>query len=238
MFEVTGLTAGYGKLDILHDVSLTIATGESVAVFGRNGAGKTTMAGALLGTVKMKSGTVQLDDTRLDRFSTDRIVGAGLALVPQSRGLFSKQSVEANLRLACFGAHLRRSKLRNRIDEIFDLFPALVKRRDVTAASLSGGEQQMLAIARALVPAPAVIILDEPSIGLAPRIVDDVAKLMVRLQAEGVSFLVAEQNITWLTPLISKYYMLEQGHIVEQGTTAGGDAAIKKMLTRYLGETA
>ena len=235
MFEIADLNAGYGKLSIIRGVSLEVADGSAVAVFGRNGAGKTTLMHALMGLIRPTAGAVRLDGERIDHLRTEQIVGRGMALVPQARGLFMRQTVEENLELAAYGLHLPSRERSARAAEMFDRFPALGERRSLIAASLSGGEQQMLAIAKALIRQPRFLLLDEPSTGLAPRVVDLLADTVSRLRAEGQSFLITEQNVDWVLGLVDRVCVIDQGLVVEEfaGTDAGDQVA--GILARYLG---
>ncbi len=216
ILEVDGLTAGYGDLPVLRGVSLTVEEGEIVSVVGANGAGKTTLLGALSGIVERFDGTIRLAGTDITQARPDAIVGQGLVLVPEGRRLFPFLTVHENLEL---GAYHRagRKHLSRRLDEVFELFPVLADRRVQRAGTLSGGEQQMCAIARGLMRGPKVLMLDEPSLGLAPVIVERVFELIERLRETKLTVLLVEQNVSDCLRLSDRAYVLEQGEIVLTG---------------------
>lgn len=237
MLQLTDLHAGYGKLTVLRGISLTIGPGETVGIFGRNGAGKTTLMNAILNLVHVTAGEVRLGGQRIDGRAPESIVRRGLSLVPQSRGNFASQTVTENLRLACFGGGIQRGEYRARLDEVFARFPPLASRRDVLASNLSGGEQQMLAIAKALMRRPKVLLLDEPSTGLAPRVVEQLAETVRELRGRELALVVTEQNIQWVLELVDQVHILDQGRIVEslQPTGELADEA-QRVIASYLGE--
>jgi branched-chain amino acid transport system ATP-binding protein len=233
VLRVSGLHAGYGPVEVLHGIDITVTTGEVVVVLGANGAGKTTMMRAVSGTIPRR-GSVQLDDHDISRTSPDAIVRAGVAQVPQGRGTFVDLSLEDNLRI---GAYTRRDdEISADIDRWYEVFPRLAQRRSQKAGTLSGGEQQMLAIARALMSRPRLLLCDEPSLGLAPIIVQELFGILGRLnKEEGLSVLLVEQNANLAMGIADRAYLLETGTIVASGDadTIRNDDAIRKAYLGY-----
>lgn len=220
MLKVENLSAKYGTIEALRGVSLDLSKGEMVAVVGSNGAGKTTLLNAISGAHRASSGTVTLLGKNITSRSLDRVIRAGMALVPEGRRIVAPLSVEENLGLSQYARRAnaaRRRELREMVDE---LFPVLVRRRNQVAGSLSGGEQQMLAFARSLMTDPEVMLLDEPSMGLAPSVVDDVYEAVQKIHALGRSILLVEQNATLALELASRAYVLRRGTVVFEGTSA------------------
>jgi len=232
MLELSGVRAGYGPVSVLQDVSLTLEQGEIVVMLGANGAGKTTTMRAISGMIG-RSGHIVFEGVDITRATPDAIVQAGIAQVPQGRGTFPELSVDDNLRL---GAFTRRDRdIEKDMDRWFGVFPRLMERRQQRAGSLSGGEQQMLAIARALMSRPRLLLCDEPSLGLAPLITKELFEVIQRLNAEeGVSVLLVEQNANLAMHMASRVYLLETGRIVATGSAAelSADDTIRKA---YLG---
>lgn len=233
LLDVQNLTAGYNGVTVLSDVSLHVDEGETVAVVGANGAGKTTLIRAIAGMVHATSGTVTFSGKDITNQPTDRICEAGIAQSPEGRQLFVSLSIEDNLRL---GAILKRARARtnDNLARVFDLFPKLKARRHQLAGTLSGGEQQMVAIGRALMAEPKVVMLDEPSLGLAPVMVDLMFDTIADLNKQGMSILLVEQNTGESLALSSRGYVLENGSVVLQGT---GEALLQDDRVRkaYLG---
>jgi len=233
VLEVRGLHAGYGPVEVLHGIDLSVATGEVVVVLGANGAGKTTMMRAVSGTIA-RSGSVLLDGKDITKTSPDAIVRAGVAQVPQGRGTFVDLTVEDNLRV---GAYTRPDdSVADDIARWFELFPRLAERRTQRAGGLSGGEQQMLAVARALMSRPRLLLCDEPSLGLAPIIVQELFAILGRLNRdEGLSILLVEQNANLAMEIANRAYLLETGSIVTSGDadTIRNDDAIRKAYLGY-----
>jgi branched-chain amino acid transport system ATP-binding protein len=230
--QVTGLHAGYGPIEVLHGIDLTVGQGEIVVVLGANGAGKTTLMRAISGLLDRR-GSVVLDGHDITRASPDRIVRAGLVQVPQGRGTFVDLSVDDNLRI---GAHTRGDDVGADLERWYDVFPKLSERRTQKAGSLSGGEQQMLAIARALMSRPRLLLCDEPSLGLAPIIVQEVFRILRRLNdEEGLSVLLVEQNANLAMETADRAYLLETGAIVASGDaeTLRNDDAIRQAYLGY-----
>jgi len=229
---VDALSAGYGDTQVLWDVSLRVDPGEIVALIGSNGAGKSTLLGALSGVVSTWGGSVRYGDRVLTGEEPDRIVRAGLVQVPQGRRLFGSLSVEDNLMM---GAYLRRDdEVRRDLEQILTLLPRLRERIDYLAGRLSGGEQQQVAIGRALMARPQVLLIDEMSLGLAPVLVDHLIELLAQINKTGVSILIVEQDVQTALEVSSRAYVLETGRITLSGPSAQllDDPQVKKA---YLG---
>jgi len=219
LLELSGVEARYGPIKALHGVSLTVADGEIVALLGANGAGKTTTLRAVSGTVR-HSGEIVFEGKQIARGKPDAVARAGIAHVPEGRGLFAQLSVWENLRM---GAYVRgeRRTLRAEAPRVFKYFPWLERRRDQQAGTLSGGEQQMLALARALVGRPRLLMLDEPSLGLAPTVVQEIFRIVKELNADdGLTVLVVEQNANVALDAAARAYVLEVGQVVIDGDSA------------------
>ncbi|HVD43341.1 MAG TPA: ABC transporter ATP-binding protein [Gaiellaceae bacterium] len=219
LLELRGVEARYGPIKALHGVSLTVADGEIVALLGANGAGKTTTLRAVSGTVR-HSGEIVFEGKQIARGKPDAVARAGIAHVPEGRGLFTQLSVWENLRM---GAYVRgeRRTLREEAPRVFKYFPWLERRRDQQAGTLSGGEQQMLALARALVGRPRLLMLDEPSLGLAPTVVQEIFRIVKELNADdGLTVLVVEQNANVALDAAARAYVLEVGQVAIEGESA------------------
>ncbi|MBY5926593.1 MULTISPECIES: ABC transporter ATP-binding protein [unclassified Halomonas] len=212
MLELTDIHSYYGKSHVLEGVSLTVGEGELVTLLGRNGAGKTTTLKSIMGLVDTPTGSISLRGTPLLGQAPFQIARQGVALVPEHRGIFSILSVEENLQIA-----VRRGS-RWQMADIFRWFPRLEERRRNRGNALSGGEQQMLAIARALLNDPQILLLDEPTEGLAPVIVDEIVKILKAIRGEGLSVLLVEQNLRVCEEVADRHYILEQGQIVYTGS--------------------
>ena len=232
LLELHDVRAGYGQINVLDDLSLTVEQGEIVVILGANGAGKTTTMRAISGMIP-RTGTITFEGHAITKSSPDAIVRAGVAQVPQGRGTFPELSVDDNLRA---GAFTRRSgDIQADVDRWFEVFPRLQERRSQRAGSLSGGEQQMLAIARALMSRPKLLLCDEPSLGLAPLITQELFGVIERLNREdGLSVLLVEQNANLAMHMASRVYLLETGRIVASGSAEelSSDDTIRKA---YLG---
>jgi branched-chain amino acid transport system ATP-binding protein len=232
LLELEAVHAGYGPTRVLHGVSLAIADGEIVSLLGANGAGKTTALRAICGGVHW-DGAIKLSGRSLRRMSTEDIVRAGVAHVPEGRGILTDLTVEENLRL---GEHLRRDRaqVRKDYDRVFDYFPVLRERRRLSASTLSGGEQQMLAVARALLMRPRLMLLDEPSLGLAPMVVKAIFEIIRDInRADGVGVLLVEQNARLALELSSHAYVLEVGRVAITGLSSelkGNDSVRRSYL--------
>ena len=234
LLELRSVEARYGPIKALHGVSLTVADGEIVALLGANGAGKTTTLRAVSGTVR-HSGEIVFEGKQIARGKPDAVARAGIAHVPEGRGLFTQLSVWENLRM---GAYVRgeRRTLREEAPRVFKYFPWLERRRDQQAGTLSGGEQQMLALARALVGRPRLLMLDEPSLGLAPTVVQEIFRIVKELNADdGLTVLVVEQNANVALDLAHRVYVLESGATVLSGNADDlrHDDAVRKAYLGY-----
>jgi len=227
--SVHGLHAYYGESHVLQGVDLDVASGETVALIGRNGAGKTTTIGAIAGFLRPRGGSIRVHGSDLTGAPPHRIARAGVALVPQGRRIFGDLSVGENLAVAARPVPDGWDKAR-----VLGLFPSLVRRSDVRGDELSGGEQQMLAIARALMRNPSVLLLDEPSEGLAPKLVEQVGEILTSLRATGLALLLVEQNLGLATRVGQRVLVMNKGKIVFAGTPAEL-AADRDVETRYLG---
>jgi len=216
MLALRHVTAGYGHFTALWDVSLEVAAGEAVAVVGPNGAGKTTLLRVISGVIVPRSGELIFEGAVLTGRPAHEIVAHGIAHVPEGRRLFPALTVAENLKMGAFLPAARRS-YRQSLERIFELFPVLAERRGQRAGSLSGGEQQMLALGRALMSTPRLILLDEPSMGLAPVMVLRLFDLIRRIRAEGYTILVVEQNVRQVLKLVDRAYLLEVGRIRMEG---------------------
>ena len=220
LLELRGVEARYGPIKALHGVSLTVSEGEIVALLGANGAGKTTTLRAVSGTVRHSGGEVVFAGKQLVSGRPDAVARAGIAHVPEGRGLFAQLSVWENL---CMGAYVRgeRRTLRQEAPRVCQYFPWLERRRDQQAGTLSGGEQQMLALARALVGRPRLLMLDEPSLGLAPTIVQEIFRIVKQCNADdGLAVLVVEQNANVALDAAARAYVLEVGQVAIEGESA------------------
>lgn len=218
MLEVSGLTTRYGSISALRDATLHVGSGEVVGLIGPNGAGKTTLLGSVAGLLRPAAGTVALDGTDVTGAAPEKLLRAGLALVPEHRRIFVDLTVEENLRIGGITvAAPRRSEL---LEEMAEQFPVLGERWTTSAGYLSGGEAQQLAIARALMSDPRLLMMDEPSLGLAPLLVDLVFDLIDSLRASGRTLLVVEQNATRMLEVADRAYVLRSGEVVAEGTGA------------------
>ncbi len=234
MLSVDDAHAGYGPVLALQGVSLAVPAGQIVALLGANGAGKTSTLRAVSGLLRLSDGVIKFEGKRIDRLSPEQIVRMGVCQVPEGRQLFTNLTVLENLRL---GAYLRRdgASVRRDLDRVFSYFPALERRLKLTAGLLSGGEQQMLAIGRALMTGPRLLLLDEPSIGLAPVLVREIFRIIRRFnEEEGLTILLVEQNASLALEMAHHGYVLETGTVSLDGTSASlrASAAVR---TSYLG---
>ena len=216
MLEVQNLQVAYGELPALQGVSLTIQPGELVALVGPNGAGKTTLLKTIAGLLAPRAGAIRWQDDIISGASPQRIVEHGIALVPEGRRLFAAMTVRENLELGAFTRRAQKEK-KTQIENIFGLFPRLFERQKQHAGSLSGGEQQMLALGRALMGLPRLLLLDEPSLGLAPKIVESILSILTQLHRDGMSLLIVEQNVHAVLTLARRAYILESGRIIGAG---------------------
>ena len=218
MLELSNIDAGYGSFQALFGISMSVKAGEAVAVIGANGAGKTTLLRVISGLLPASSGAMTMEGTRLRETAPHKIIETGIAHVPEGRRLFPRLSVENNLRI---GAYIpaARARFGERLEQVYTLFPRLKERRAQLAGTLSGGEQQMCAIARALMSGPKLVLLDEPSMGLAPVIVAQVFDLVRRLRGEGYTVLIVEQNVRQVLKIADRAYLLEVGRIKASGSS-------------------
>ena len=236
MLKIRNLQAGYGKLKVLKNVSMHVDKGEIVTIIGANGAGKTTLLSTISGLLRAASGEIKFEDRDIRILAPQKIPALGCVMIPEGRQIFASLSVEENLIL---GGHVLKKKgkqaLRQQLDEQYALFPILRERREQYAGTLSGGEQQMLAMGRALMSQPSLIMMDEPSTGLAPLIVKDIFNVIVKMRDEGKTVLLVEQNAKAALQVADRGYVLETGKVVLQGTSHDllEDADVKRA---YLGK--
>jgi branched-chain amino acid transport system ATP-binding protein len=216
MLEVDDLEVSYGALPALQRVNLRVGRGEIVALVGPNGAGKSTLLKTIAGLMKPRGGSIRWEGKRLDVEPPEHIVERGVALVPEGRRLFARMTVRENLELGAFTERAQKER-REQMERVYTLFPRLREREDQLAGSLSGGEQQMLALGRALMGLPRLLLLDEPSMGLAPRVVESIFSILAELHRDGMSLLVVEQSVHAVLALAQRAYILEGGKIVGEG---------------------
>ena len=219
MLELRGVNAGYGSFQALFDIDLDVAGGEAVAVIGPNGAGKTTLMRVISGLIPARSGSLMMEGRALTKVRPHQIVGLGIAHVPENRRLFPRMKVEDNLRMGGF-IKSARAQNKERQDFVYELFPRLRERRKQLAGTMSGGEQQMCAIGRALMSGPKLLLMDEPSAGLAPVIVQQVFELVRRIRQEGYTVLIVEQNVQQVLKVVDRAYLLEAGSLIDSGSAA------------------
>lgn len=234
VLKVKNLSAGYGNIQVLHDISLKVKKGQVVTVLGTNGAGKTSLLRALSGLITTQHGSIRLMQREITNLPAHNLPGAGMVHVPEGRHIFGTMTIWENLELGAFTV-ADVSTRHERIEKVFDLFPILAERRHQNASYLSGGEQQMLAIGRALMAEPTLLLLDEPSMGLSPILVKQVMAIVDRLRESGVTILLVEQNSRVALKHADYGYLLELGRFVKQGPAAdfAQDASI---IRTYLGE--
>jgi branched-chain amino acid transport system ATP-binding protein len=233
MLEIQQLSAGYGRVEVLHAVTLSVPDRTIIGLLGPNGAGKSTLVKSISGLTHIHSGNILLDGVPIQDLSAEAIVAKGIIQVPQGRMLFPELSVEDNLHLGSY-RKAARSSYRSNLDVVESYFPILRERRRQRAGLLSGGEQQMLAVGRALMAKPRLLILDEPSLGLAPRIIDNIFETLRKINADGITILVAEQNAMKVLQTARTVYVLESGRIAHEG--ASDELARDETIQRsYLG---
>lgn len=232
MLTVDALSSAYGRIEVLHAISLVVASGEIVALVGSNGAGKTTLLRTLSGVQPATGGRIVFQGEDIQRLPPHQRVARGIAQSPEGRQVFGPLSVDDNLRLGAFRCN--DGTVRERLEAIYTMFPALAGRRRTPAVSLSGGQQQMLAIGRAVMSKPKLLLLDEPSLGLAPLLVEQVLRAVVDLKREGVTILLVEQNAAAALAIADRGYVLEVGRVVHEGA---GSALLQdpKVKAAYLG---
>jgi len=232
VLELRGVKAFYGRSEVLHGIDVAVEEGGVAVLFGANGAGKTTTLRAVCGMVRTE-GEIVFAGQRVDKFATEGIARLGVAHVPEGRGTFTDLSVEENLRL---GGYTRRGSTKESVERIYSYFPILAERRKQQAGALSGGEQQMLAIARALMMGPRLLVLDEPSFGLAPRLVEGIFEIIARVREDtNVAILLVEQNACLVLELADQAYLIETGRVVASGDakSLAGDPVIRRSYLGY-----
>ncbi len=219
LLEARNLHVGYGDASAVWDVSLDVGAGEIVSVIGPNGAGKTTLINAIAGLLRCRRGELRFDGCDMTCVRAHDYCAHGIALVPEGRRLFAKMTVEENLELGCYLRSARAARAQS-LERVYELFPILREKRRQPAGELSGGQQQMVAIGRALMARPRIVLFDEPSLGLAPAIVDDMFGTIERVRGDGAAVLLVEQNVLKALEAADRAYVLEQGRIVAQGLPA------------------
>ena len=216
MLDLKGINAGYGSFQALFDISLNVKAGEAVAVIGPNGAGKTTLMRVISGMTEPFSGDMEMEGKSLSSFPPHQIVELGIAHVPENRRLFPGMTVEDNLKLGAFAKTARGDSAKN-LEFVYELFPRMKERRSQLAGTMSGGEQQMCAIGRAIMSGPKLLLMDEPSAGLAPVVVQQVFGLVRRIREEGYTVLIVEQNVQQVLQVVDRAYLLEAGQLIDSG---------------------
>ena len=217
MLEIRDLRASYGDAKVLHGVSLDVSAGEIVALLGPNGAGKTTLAKSVVGLLPVDTGTVTVDGVEVTARKRHEIIDAGVAIVPEGRRLFTKLTVKENLEMGAYSKRARK-QLGENLERVYTLFPVLKDRHAQRAGTLSGGQQQMVALGRGMMAGPKFLLMDEPSLGLSPLLVDTMFDLIEQISQLGVGVLLVEQNVARTLEIASRGYVLEQGSIVQSGT--------------------
>ena len=232
VLEVAGLKGGYGGVEVLRGIDLAVGTGEIVAVLGSNGVGKTTLNKVLSGVLPARAGQITFEGRRLDGVDAAAIVEAGLIQVPEGRKIFPNLDIQENLELGSY-RRARKNRARN-LERVYETFPRLRERRTQAAGTLSGGEQQMLAIGRGMMAEPRLLILDEPSLGLSPLLVEEMFTLIRRLNADGMPIMLVEQNVVQSLEIASRAYIVENGLVTMSGNAAE-IAADPELRRAYLG---
>ncbi|HET6494374.1 MAG TPA: ABC transporter ATP-binding protein [Thermoleophilia bacterium] len=235
LLELNGVAGGYGRTEVLHGIDIAVAEGELVTVIGANGAGKSTLLKAIVGLVPVRAGTVDYRGARVTAPRPERLVRKGLALVPEGRMLFGPMSVRENLELGAYGAGRdRRAAIAEGLERVHALFPLLAERSSQPAETLSGGEQQMLAVGRALMSRPRLLLLDEPSLGLAPKVIAEIFAVLGELRAQGVTILLVEQDARLALKHADRGYVMRTGRVMLEGSAADL-LADESVRTIYLG---
>lgn len=217
MLKVSGIDVFYGDLQVLWDVSFEVRDKEILVLVGANGAGKSTTLKAISGLLKPRKGSIEFDGVRLDTLSPDKVIGQGVVHVPEARRLFREMSVEENLIMGSLAPEAKKKRYET-MDWVYELFPRMKERRKQAAGTMSGGEQQMCAIGRGLMALPKVLMFDEPSLGLSPILVQDVFDIAKRINKEGVTVMLVEQNVRQTLSMCDRAYVLENGRVVLEGT--------------------
>ena len=235
ILEVNDLCVSYGKVEALHHVSVKVGSGQIVTVIGPNGAGKTTMLSAIMGLLPRNAGTLRFEGAEMTDIEVEEMVALGVTMVPESRALFAEMSVEDNLLMGAFNRYRGGKRDHGQtMEEVFGIFPRLKERRDQHAGTLSGGERQMLAVGRALMARPKLLLLDEPSLGLAPLIVKEIFRIIATLRQTGVAVLLVEQNARAALQVADYAYVLETGEVALEGPSREL-ADDPKVVESYLG---
>ena len=236
MLEVSGLAADYGDVRALWDVTLRVDEGEIVTLIGPNGAGKTTLMHTIVGLHRPAQGEVSFDGAYIHALPAHQVVERGVVLVPEGRHIFSSMRVIENLEIGAYTPRARR-ECRASLDAVFEIFPILSERRNQIAGTLSGGQQQMLAIGRALMGLPRLLLLDEPSLGLAPMVINDIFRVLRRVNERGLTVLLVEQNARMALQLAHRGYILEQGRVVGDGSGSQllADVEVQRAYLGYVG---
>jgi branched-chain amino acid transport system ATP-binding protein len=235
LLAVSNVVVGYGRKRVIHELSMHLEQGECVALLGANGAGKSTLLNALCGLLRPTSGRIVVAGTDVAGWPSHRIGRGYIALVPEGRRVFTEQTIEANLILGAFHLRRRPERVKELLNETLQIFPVLARYRDRTAAALSGGEQQMLAIGRALMADSKVLLLDEPSLGLSPMMVDEVFEHLSALRGQSRSIMVVEQRVGETLAISDRAYIIERGQVVMEGTSAEIRGS-NELVNAYLGE--
>jgi len=217
MLKVSGIDVFYGDLQVLWDVSFEVRDKEILVLVGANGAGKSTTLKAISGLLKPRKGSIEFDGVRLDQLSPDRVIGQGVVHVPEARRLFREMSVEENLIMGSLSPEAKKKRYKT-MEWVYQLFPRMKERRKQAAGTMSGGEQQMCAIGRGLMALPKIMMFDEPSLGLSPILVQEVFEIAKRINKEGVTVLLVEQNVRQTLAMCDRAYVLENGRVVLEGT--------------------
>jgi branched-chain amino acid transport system ATP-binding protein len=217
MLKISGIDVFYGDLQVLWDVSFEVREKEILVLVGANGAGKSTTLKTISGLLKPRKGTIEFDGVRLDQLPPDRVIGQGVVHVPEARRLFREMSVEENLIMGSLSPAAKKKRVQT-MDWVYELFPRMKERRKQAAGTMSGGEQQMCAIGRGLMALPKVLMFDEPSLGLSPILVQEVFQIAKRINKEGVTVMLVEQNVRQTLAMCDRAYVLENGRVVLEGT--------------------
>jgi branched-chain amino acid transport system ATP-binding protein len=235
VLQINDLSAGYGRFNVVHDITMHINNGEAVALLGPNGAGKTSVLRSIMGLIKHRSGSIVVGDTDVSRMPAHMGAAGHAALVPEGRRLFLNQSVEDNLRLGGMRHRRDSAKVQELMGSVFELFPVVERYRARPASALSGGEQQMVAIGRMMMNDPALMLLDEPSLGLAPLAITDMAQALVKLREQGRSILLVEQRFDIALTVCDRIYVLSDGRLIDERATADIGEDGRALIDAYLG---
>ena len=235
VLSITDLSAGSGRFNVVHEISMHINNGEAVALLGPNGAGKTSVLRSIMGLIKHRSGSIIVGGTDVSHMPAHKVAAGHAALVPEGRRLFLNQSVEDNLRLGGMRHRRDTAKVNELLNSVFELFPVVERYRARPSSALSGGEQQMVAIGRMMMNDPALMLLDEPSLGLAPLAIADMAQALVKLRQQGRSILLVEQRVDIALTVCDRIYVLSDGRIVDEKGTADIGEDGRALIDAYLG---